>query len=666
MNPFFSFVASLYLFVRSMLNIKYLFLFLTCFLPAMGFSQLNPRGMNEDTRKTKDLQSTVKSIIKTWELKDEGAFILPVERDTSQDKIQIYHPIYKNAITNTYTGNYGGAYLANDFFSRQYHTDFLFLQTHDAYLLTPGKVRYYNTTTPYTFLDYSQSENKNRKNETRFNVSHTQNINPDLNITFRFDQARSQGQYIEQEHKNNFVSLYSTYITDLYSMHGGFVSNRIGNDENGGMKEDSQIFEDVILFNLVDTRSEYRSNYYFATSEYRVGAYVDSLNEKVAIQKQNADSLLFRPRFSFLNYLEYSTNLRQFTEEEDEVNNEFFLPATLNDSITHDSVRFHKFTGILQAKQWENPENTYSFGKRAYLGFDFVKIGIPGYSGDEYFTDTYSDIYVGAGIFRETGKFWNWKFDGRFYITGYHSGQTKFTGLIYKPLKIFRDSTASVEITAHLENKVPDYFQHRYNSNHYTWYNSFHHEQRMQAGIKVKSAMRNLEMGAHYALINNFMYNDTLGIPSQTNSELLIFSAYLNKKFVLGNFTLDTKMLFQKASSEAYIHLPDFSAYAGVYYKLLISKVLYSQIGLDARFNTRYYADAYNPATGFFHLQNEKEIGNYPYIDAYVSLKLKRTRVFFKLINVGSDVFNREYFTALHYPMNRMTFRLGVDWTFYD
>ncbi len=649
-----------------MLNFKYPFLLLTCFLPAIGFSQLNPEGLQDDKSKPENLHTDIESRINAWELQREGAFIHFVERDTTQDKIQIYHPIYKNAITNTYTGNYGGAYLPNNFFSRQYHTGFLFLQTHDAYLLTPHNVRYYNTTTPYTFLDYSQSENKNRKNETRFNVLHTQNINPDLNVTFRFDQARSQGQYIEQEHKNNFIALYSSYITDQYSFHGGFISNRIGNDENGGMKDDSQIFDDVILFNLVDTRSEYRSNYFYATSEYKIGSWVDSLNTKVAVQERKADSLFFLPRFSFLSYLEYSTNLRQFTEEEDEVNNEFFLPATLNDSITNDSVRFHKFTGILQAKQWENPENKYSFGKRAYLGFDFVKIGIPGYSGDEYFTDTYSDIYVGAGIFRETGKFWNWNFDGRFYITGYHSGQTKITGSIYKPLNFLKDTAAFIEITANLQNKVPDYFQHRYHSNHYTWYNSFNHEQQMKAGIRLSSEKRNFEMGANYALINNFIYNDTLGIPSQTKNELLVFSAYLNKKFILGNFTFDAKLLFQKSSSEEFIHLPDFSAYAGIYYKLLISKVMYTQIGLDTRFNTRYYADAYNPATGFFYLQNEKEIGNYPYIDAYVSLKLKRTRVFFKLINVGSDVFNKEYFTALHHPMNRMTFRLGVDWKFYD
>jgi len=650
------------------MKLKYFLLVLAFLVPVIVFSQIDPRsGFNEDIEEPeeKKIEIDIESLIKIWELKGNGVFKNTLELDTLQEEVQIYHPIYKNAITNSYTGNYGGAYLNNDFFSRNYNTDFLFLQTHDAYLLTPRNIKYYNTTTPYTVLDYSQSENKNQQNETRFNVFHSQNVTPDLNVTFRFDQARSDGQYDEQGNKNNFVSLYSNYHTDKLDIHGGFISNNIGNDENGGMKDDSQIFDDIILFNLADVRSDYKSSYFFTTSEYKIGDYVDSTN---IVEFELGDSIeeiqIFQPRYSFVHYIEYSTNLRQFKEAE--INFDF-LPLPLLDTIlTNDSVRFNKLSNIIQAQQFENADKKYSFGKRAYLGFDLVKTAFPGYLVDESFVEKYHDLYVGGGIFKETGNFWNWNFEGRFYLTGYHSGQTQISGVIYKPLTILGDSATLLEINGKLENQVPDYFQHNYNSNHYSWFNSFNHEQRMTAGIKLKSVKRKIEIGANYALMNNYIFNDTLGIPSQTKKELLVLSAYLNKKFVLGNLNINTKLLAQKASSRELIHLPDFSAYVGMYYKLLISKVLYAHIGIDARYNSKYYADAYNPATGFFYLQNEKEIGNYPYIDAYASLKLKRTRVYFKFINVSSSFLKDEFFTALHYPMNKMTFRLGVDWKFYD
>ncbi|MBN2773838.1 MAG: putative porin [Prolixibacteraceae bacterium] len=633
-----------------------------CLFPVSVFSQVNLRGgMDEDTEEQEE-KTEIKSQIRVWELQGFGAFKHIIEIDTMQEGIQIFNPIYKNAITNTYTGNYGGAYENNNFFARNYNTDFLLFQTHDAYLLTPKNIIFYNTTTPYTLLDYSQSENKNLQNETRFNVLHTQNVTPDLNVTFRFDQARSEGQYNDQENKNNSITLYTSYHSDHFNIHGGFISNRIVNGENGGMKDDNQLFEDFKLFNLVNARSSYKNTSFYTISDYRLGEYIDTASVDT---DENVDSLAFKPRYSFLHFMEYSSNLRQFIED-DEANSEFF-PVTLIDSTkTGDSVRFNKFTNIFQAQQLEDSTKKYSFGKRAFMGFDLSKVVYPGYEDSGSYEENYHDLFVGGGIFRETGKFWNWNIEAKFYITGYHSGQTQISGVIYKPLTLLRDSAAFIEITGKLENRVPDYFQHRYNSNHYTWYNSFNHEQRMTAGVRFYSKKHKLELGANYALINNFVYNDTLGIPAQTKKELLILSAYLNKKFELGNFIINSKLLAQKSSSEEFIHLPDFSSYVGIYYKLLVSKVLHMHIGADLRYNTKYYADAYNPATGFFYLQNEKEIGNYPYIDAYASLKLKRTRVYFKLINVGSRFLNGEYFTALHHPMNKMTFRLGVDWKFYD
>jgi len=659
-KPFFSFVASVSNFSR-MYNLKYCLLFLiTCLNPVFLLSQVRPPDLDENAGQEESQvnESNIESKIGTWNIKGYGTFILETNIDTSLNKINIYHPVYKKSITNSYTGNYGGAYLDNNFFSRQYQTNFLFLQTHDAYLLTPQTVIYYNTTTPYTLLDYSQSENKNRNNETRFNVLHTRNINPDWNVTFRFDQARSDGQYLDQENKNHFVTLYSSYNSDKLDLYGGFISNRIRNQENGGIKADSMLFEETKFFNLIDARSEYKSNYFYSSTRYKHGKYVNVADEN------GEEPEVFVPRFGLTHYFEYSNNLHQFWE--DNVNFEFF-PETLIDSTgTNDSTRFRKITNILQAQQFESAEKKASFGKRAYIGVDFVKVLYRGYINEVSDVKKYTDIYIGGGIFRELGKFWTWNFEGRFYLTGFHSGQTIISGEIAKPLVLFRDSLTVMEITGKLENLIPGYFQQRYHSNHLVWYNTFNDEQRMTAGINIKSHKRKFKIGANYALINNYIYNNARGIPSQTKKELLVVAGYIDKKFAFGNFSVDTRLLAQKASSNEFIHLPDFSAFLGISYRMLISKVLYTQLGVDTRYNTKYYADAYDPTTSLFYLQNEKEIGNYPYINAYANLRLKRTRVYFKLINIGTSFMNGEYFTALHYPMNKMTFRLGVDWKFYD
>jgi hypothetical protein len=125
-------------------------------------------------------------------------------------------------------------------------------------------------------------------------------------------------------------------------------------------------------------------------------------------------------------------------------------------------------------------------------------------------------------------------------------------------------------------------------------------------------------------------------------------------------------VLVQKASNENYLHLPLFAGFASLNYRTIISKVLTFQIGYDVRYNTAFYADAYEPSTARFYLQNKQKIGNYPYLDFHTNLKLKRTRFFFIIMNSASGLLAGDYYVAPGYPYYRRTFRIGVAWSFYD
>jgi len=651
-------------------NIIYFFLFIMLSLPLNMLAQIRPEGGrleggqgNIDTEMEES--QPVKVIapkISLWKLSGYGAFQDSVKLDTLQDYFHLYNPVFKNVITATYLGNYGLPYLNNDFFGRSSNIDFFFLRTREAYLLTPEDIEYINTRTPYTRLEYSQSENKSRKNETRFNVLHSQNVNPYLNFTFRYDQARSQGQYRNQESKNNFVTLYSSYNKDNLKIHSGFIVNSIQNGENGGLKADSLLKDgrnsELLDVNLSSSHSKFKNSYIFADGEYRFG-------KDVKTEKQ--DSFIFKPIVGVLYSFEYQQNLQEFFDEEDTTNT-FFKNTYYGNSYIKDSVRFRKISNIIQLKQYENAERKTSFGKRAFIGQEFVKASSPGPIPEVYnrLTKKYSNVYVGGGIFRQTGNFWTWNFEGKFYLIGRNIGQTEFSGIISKPLNILGDSTASITVNGGLQNLVPDYFQEEFYSNHVKWKNSMKMEQNMTVRGSFKMPQRKLEIGANYAIINNYIYNDTLGIPSQTGKELLVLSAYLDKDFNFRNLHFRPRILWQKASDPQYIHIPEFSTFISTYYKFVLSKVMFTQLGVDLRYNTAYYADAYAPNTGLFYLQNEQKLGDFPYIDVYASLRLKRTRAFFKLMNVGTEFKDTGYFTSPHYPMYRMTFRFGLSWAFYD
>lgn len=600
----------------------------------------------------------IPSVIKVWQLKDQGSRISPSELDTALTFYQVYLPFEQLSISNNFTGNNGGAYQTNDFFKRTFNSDFYFARSFDAYFLTPSQINYFNTTTPYSLLDYTQSENSNVKNETRFNVTHSQNVDKKLNFEFIYNQSKSQGQYPYQVNKYHSIGIATSYKSDNFVSHANVIFNRLLTQENGGIQagqlltDPTKKTEDYIT-NLDDVSNKLENNTFYTSNEYRLGKTVEADSAEYLVDT-------FIPRVGFIHELEYSGNKRRLTYG---LLDTSFFKNTYNDTIVVDSLSYSRLTNIFQIKFYEAPDRKFTFGKRAYIGNDqlWYKFSTPG----KYYPLKQSNTFVGGGIFRNEGKFWQFEANGRIYLTGYRAGQTELTGFINKPLRIGKDTT-SLRIEGTLKTLVPDYFDQYFYSNHFEWNNHFSNINELTIKGSIRSQQYRTTVGLNYSLIGNYIYNNEQALPAQAGSELMILSAYLNKDFESKHWLIRTQLLVQKASNDRYIHLPDAAGFLSVNYRTLWSKVMHTQIGVDTHYNTAFYADAYQPGTARFYLQSSQKIGNYPYIDFHVNLKLKRTRIFFKLINVASGFVGDNFYSAPDYPYYRRTYRIGVAWSFYD
>ena len=218
----------------------------------------------------------IPSHIKTWEVHEQGTRIEKTELDTTLTFYHVYQPIYQKSISNTFTGNNGGAYISNDFFKRKYNSDFYFARSFDAYWLTPSQINYFNTTTPFSLLDYSQSENRMTHNETRFNVFLSQNVNKKLNFEFIYNQTRSQGQYLNQENKFHNIGLVSSYISNNFLSHSNIIFNRLDGQENGGIDAGQPLNSlpktDDFTTRITDkATNKLQNNTLFTVNEYRLG-----------------------------------------------------------------------------------------------------------------------------------------------------------------------------------------------------------------------------------------------------------------------------------------------------------------------------------------------------------------------------------------------------------
>ena len=98
----------------------------------------------------------------------------------------------------------------------------------------------------------------------------------------------------------------------------------------------------------------------------------------------------------------------------------------------------------------------------------------------------------------------------------------------------------------------------------------------------------------------------------------------------------------------------------------VVKDVMNAQIGVNAIVNSRWYAPAFSPDIGQFHLQEREKYGNIPYCDIFANIQWKRASIFIKYTNAFRESWDRpEYFSAYHYIKPASGIKFGIHWPFY-
>ena len=233
-----------------------------------------------------------------------------------------------------------------------------------------------------------------------------------------------------------------------------------------------------------------------------------------------------------------------------------------------------------------------------------------------------------------------------------------------------RERNSPISFKAHFETslKEPDYYEQHLFTNHFKWDNDFGKTSTTKVEAAVSIPRWKLSADFGYALLDNNIYYDTLGIVRQNSAPMSIMSASLRKDFKIWNLHFDHKALFQLSSNQEVVPLPMLALNFRYYLQFdVVKKVMQMQIGANATYTTKWYLPAYNPVLGVFHNQNEMEYGNCPYIDAFVNIQWKRACIYIKAINVnmGWPCKSADYFTADGYIAPQRAIKFGISWPFY-
>ena len=606
--------------------------------------------------------------------------------DTTLSDWRIDYVFYRKGVGDMALGGLGQSSQAVNWFDRRQDPDFIFARSYDAYTARIDNVPFYNAKTPLTNLMYLESGQK-RYREEHFEIVHSQNISPSTSFNVNYKSRGTMGLYDWQRTKNHNLSVAVAHTGKRYSVHAAYMNNSIETRENGGVVGEWAIADTTfempsgvpMRLASAEAKNRYRNNAFF-------------IKQAIAIPLQRVTeydfSLADIPSVYVGHQLEYNTWSKVYTDKRATYTNQrghyneetgkwepvgdltyyddwFIDPQTSRDSI---SERLLSNKVFVQVQPWDRDGvvSTIDGG----IGVDlhtYSYLNLENYLSGQMTKDKRTSWYIYGATGGKIKRYADWGFNIKYHPSGYRGGDLSLGADV--TLRAFiREHPLILRGRFSQSLRTPSYWHENLFSNHYAWFNSFDKESETRFEVNFSVPDIALELGAWQGVIGNMVYYGNDSRVAQHSGNVSLTSLYARKDFRFAGFHLDHRALVQITSNESVLPVPTFSAYLSYYYEFwVVRDVLRVQIGIDGRYNTAYHAPTYNPALAAFINQREVRVGNYPYLDAFVSAKWKRMRILLKLQHLNDNLFgNGEYFQVARYPLNPRMFKFGISWSFYD
>ncbi len=574
--------------------------------------------------------------------------------DTSIVKNEQFHPMYAKFGLFQDLGNIGSA-SQSLIFSSNRNFGYNFTQNPwNIFFFKPEERTYYNSKSPITDLTYVQGGVDLIYLKTKIGI----NITPRWSFGVDFFRLTSKGNFLSQKNGSYHTQAFTYYQSknEKYAFIGNLTWNLGYNEESGGLVSDSS-FEAITGSNktgnvkLNKSENGYRNRSLYTKQYFYYG--------KSFTKIQNEDTLN-----KFISYGHFSHTLKL----EDEIyyfrvngdSNLTIFPngliKTFNDSITSQTLS-NKFAYTLY--------NTDRVNELRYIELaathQFLNTDI------QTNTKYYNNVFFEGKIERISFKNFGISLKGyaAYSPIGYTQNDLKISGDIgYK--------TPWFLINGGVLNNLysPDFTFTNFNSTQFNWDNNSFNKinvSNVNGVIETRLFKNNFKLSFNQNLLVNWVYFGTDAKPVQSDKVALVQTFELEKTFKLWKFNFENKILFQKSSAD-FIRIPEFGAVLRYYFQQLIfNKALNLQLGFNVFYNTAFYAQAYNPATRGFYLQNNKQIGNYPLINVFVCGELRHAIIFASYEHLNQDWFKSSgFYNTPNHPLALTTLRIGIRWRMYN
>lgn len=508
---------------------------------------------------------------------------------------------------------------------------------------TQRDVKFYDVQTSFTNLSFTYGISTMYE----FDATHTQKFK---GVTAAFDMHAysNDGYFLNQKARNININAFINYEepAGIYGFTVSYLFNRLKAQENGGLRDTS-----LFAHNAADAltgypvKSEYGSST-IKTHDLLFQQYVNIRDKKKRYYGTITHSFQFKHLSS--DYLDYRYDSTFYQR------NFYYSKDT-----TFDTLRCYS---IINSIQWSNykPMDTLPSKKyfiRTALGVmhEYVLAKWPYYKGNTF--TAFGRLHVRLfGVMDLYGRI-------AYSFGGYNGNDAMAAVGAQWMIQKKWDHRLGGDISFYRNS--PDYIYDSYFGNHNVWLQNDWPKQNT-VKVNVFWTMLNYKLEFNYFMLHNMVRLNSDFQPFILEKAANVFQLHLFAPIRVKGFGMDINAYLQYSGSDA-VNVPLFAFKASPYYIFNVFRgKLKIQIGMDLMYNTLYYADGYDPVLHQFYCQREMKVGNYPYWDVNLTLKIKRIAFFFRAGHVLSGVIGQNYFLTPDYPAMGRSFQLGINWKFYD
>lgn len=523
----------------------------------------------------------------------------------------------------------------------------------ENYFMQSKDVKYFNTTIPVTELFFAQGS----KELLFLKATHAQNILPRWSVALDYQRITSEGFFLRQKTSMYNLQFNTRYFSKnkRYELLAHTIWNFGYAQENGGISNDSA-FEALTGANksvnvwLNNSENQYHQRNLFLKQYYKFGSPISLIQKEDTLYDYLTKAQVFHSiRTEENNYV--------FINNGDTFNGLFNNPYLSNiPQYTYDST----YNGIMENKFGVQLFSTSDSILKRFVNFGTTHQAIA--VSQSLYTKYYQNILLHSQLewTRNKIKSLSFFFNGTYCINGFNQDDYSVTAKILLRLK-----PINIAIEVNEQRFRPEYSYYRFSSHYFSWDNNLNATQvsNKRLLIHTNTFRNNFNLALNHYTVSDYTYLNAAMLPEQQATNANVLQIELSKTFQLGKLYLHNQLYYQHSKSTS-IPLPEFGAFTRLYFQ---SKFYGSiiQLGIDAFYNTAYYGLGWNPISRLFYIQQQTKIGNYPLLNPYFSMQVKRVTVFAQYDHVNQNLINKGFYNTPHYPIALQSFKFGIKWRMY-